>query len=513
MALRPSESLARDVVVAVGEAWKWSALELWLWGTLVGVTTLDDIRALAAAGESETVEFKETTAESEPGAKTVAGMANCAGGVVVFGVTPTGDVRGQQVNERTLEKLADQLRRVTPGPILSVTTLLVEGERAVIVVKVDASPLRPYRWNGRPFLRVGATTQAITEEHAQRILLDALHAGQRWEDEAAALEIAELDIDQIRRTVDEAVENRRLLDPETRDIPALLRGFKLLTADDRPTNAAAVLFGTEGALGRTLIQCKLKVARFRGVRNTAPMDDEHQYVGNLFELNRHADRFLAEHLRVSAEVTDKSWVRVDTPEIPQKALREAVLNALVHRDYAKWAGSITIAVFDDRVEITSPGLLHFGLTPDVLYGPHPSRPWNPKVAEVLHRRGSIEAWGTGFNRMVDEVRDSGLVVPLVSTLPPDGFMVTFTRPGFAPGVFKQGLSEDQAAVLDALYERPGQLVSELVTRIGRPRRSLSRELQRLEAMGFVRVKGQTVNARWEPVQEPPVGLLARVGPS
>lgn len=94
-------------------------------------------------------------------------------------------------------------------------------------------------------------------------------------------------------------------------------------------------------------------------------------------------------------------------------MREAVLNAFVHRDYSMWSASITIAYLDDRVEIASPGLLHFGLTPEVLYGPHRSRPWNPTIARVLHQRGLIETWGTGFNRMVDEVRDAGLVVPLV----------------------------------------------------------------------------------------------------
>lgn len=473
------------------------------------MNTLDDIVRLAAEGESETVEFKATTAESEGAAKTVAGMSNRSGGVVLIGVAPDGGVVGQQVTERTLEKLAEQLRRVTPGPIVSVTTVPVRDELSVVVVKVDAGPLRPYRWNGRPFLRVGATTQQISEEHSQRILLDTIHMGHRWEDEPCDLRIDDLDDVQIRRTVSEAIRKNRLLDPRTDDVVALLRGFKLLTPDDRPTNGAAILFGKELPLGRELVQCKLKVARFRGTKITAPMDDEHQFTGNIFELYERADRFLSAHLKVSAVLPKDSWIRVDTPEIPPNAMREAVLNALIHRDYASWSGSITIGFFDDRVEITSPGLLHFGMTPRQLYGPHLSQPWNPKVAEVLHRRGFIEAWGTGFNRMVDEVREAGLVVPLISTLPPDGFMVTFTRPGATPVAFRRGLSEDLSTLLDALYEVGSLTAAEAEVTLGRPRRSIQRDLRELAARGLAELRGSTNKARWFPLRE----ALEQVGAS
>ena len=84
------------------------------------VTTLDYIRALTVGGERETVEFKSTTAEAETDARTIAGMANQSGGVVIFGVLPDGKVVGQQVTDRSQEKLSAQLRRVTPGPIHSV---------------------------------------------------------------------------------------------------------------------------------------------------------------------------------------------------------------------------------------------------------------------------------------------------------------------------------------------------------------------------------------------------------
>lgn len=87
--------------------------------------------------------------------------------------------------------------------------------------------------------------------------------------------------------------------------------------------------------------------------------------------------------------------RIDDPLYPPVELREALANAFCHRDYSIGGGSISLSVFDDRLEITSTGTLHFGLTPEALYLPHESLPWNPLIARVFYRRGIIEAWGRG----------------------------------------------------------------------------------------------------------------------
>jgi ATP-dependent DNA helicase RecG len=84
---------------------------------------------------------------------------------------------------------------------------------------------------------------------------------------------------------------------------------------------------------------------------------------------------------------------VDDPLYPPPALREALANALCHWDYAAAGGSVSIAIFDDRIEIASTGALLFGLKPDDLLRPHGSRPWNPLVAQTFFRRGIIEQWG------------------------------------------------------------------------------------------------------------------------
>ena len=238
---------------------------------------------------------------------------------------------------------------------------------------------------------------------------------------------------------------------------------------------------------------------FLGTDNTSRMSDEHQWVENLFSLRRRGEQFLLDHLRISAVVPKDSWIRIDTPEVPPAALREALANALAHRDYAHWSAAVTIGYFDDRIEITSPGPLRWGITPEWLYGEHSSEPWNPAIAKSLYRRGTIETWGTGFNKMVREVRDAGLVAPLV-TEPHNAVRVTFTRPGFAPAAFKEGLADEQRRLLDFLFARGPSSTTEIVEAVKRPRRSVQRDLENLVDVGRVVLVGMANRARWEPVK-------------
>lgn len=99
--------------------------------------------------------------------------------------------------------------------------------------------------------------------------------------------------------------------------------------------------------------------------------------------------------------------RDDQPLYHPRAMREALSNAICHRDYAVVGASVSVAMYDDRLEIINPGLLRFGFTPETLYQPHESRPCNPLIANVFYRAGIIERWGTGTLNIIDWCRENG----------------------------------------------------------------------------------------------------------
>jgi len=106
-------------------------------------------------------------------------------------------------------------------------------------------------------------------------------------------------------------------------------------------------------------------------------------------------------------------IRHDEPEIPLLALREALANAISHREYSSAAGSIGVFIYDDRVEVTSIGPLHFGLSVADLFAPHESQPWNPLIAGTLYRRGVVDSLGSGIQRMIRLVETAGQPTPRI----------------------------------------------------------------------------------------------------
>ena len=406
--------------------------------------TLEHITVLATAGESETLEFKETTGTRRKATMTVCAFLNQGGGQVLFGVTPAGVVTGQQVSERTIEELSAELQRIDPPAFPTVERIPVEGGHEVVVVSTGQGASRPYSYHGTAYRRVGNTTLTMSADDYNRMLFERMHSEQRWENQPAVeWSIDDLDAAEIRRTVAEAVRRGRLEEPVSREPTDLLRGLGLLR-DDVLFRAAAVLFGSTQRLEFEMPQCLLRVARFRG-RDRMEFLDNRQFNGNAFTLLSNAERFLRDTLPIAGRFQHDRIERIDEPLYPPLATREALANALCHRDYSIGGGSVGIAVYDDRLEVTSSGSLHFGLTPEKLFAPHESRPWNPLIARAFYRRGLIEEWGSGTLKMAELTSSAGLPVPEIED---DGGTVTvrFRHGRFVPE--RSGREVDSAARRD-----------------------------------------------------------------
>ena len=286
----------------------------------------------------------------------------------------------------------------------------MDGDCEVIVVSTSQGASRPYTYRGSAYRRVGNTTLAMSAGEYNRMLFERMHSEQRWENQpATGWSVEDLDVAEIRRTVAEAVRRGRLEEPVGGNPSDLLRGLGLLR-DGVLLRAAAVLFGSTDRLEFEMPQCLLRVARFRGTGRMEFLDNR-QFSGNAFTLLSNAQSFLRGTLPIAGRFEQDRIERIDEPLYPPLATREALANALCHRDYSIGGGSVDIAIYDDRLEVTSSGSLHFGLTPEKLFAPHDSRPWNPLIARTFYRRGIIEEWGSGTLKMAELTSSAGLPVP------------------------------------------------------------------------------------------------------
>ena len=464
---------------------------------------IDQLSALVATGESERMECKETTGTRREAAMTMCAFLNQQGGQVLFGVTPAGTVVGQQVSERTVEELSAELRQIDPPTFPIVKRFPVGGEREVIMVSTGQGASRPYTYRGSAYRRVGNTTIKMSAHEYTRTLMERVHKENRWENQpATGWSVDDLDVAEIRNTVAEAVRIGRLDEPPSREPVDLLRGLGLLQ-EGVLLRAAVVLFGKEERLGIEMPQCKLRVARFRGIDKMEFLDNR-QFHGNAFSLLSHAERFLRDNLPIAARFEPDSFYRIDEPLYPPPATREALANALCHRDYTIHGGSIGVAIYADRLEVTSPGSLHFGITPEDLFEPHESKPWNPLIAHTFYRRGIIEEWGGGTLKMVELV-DEARLPPLEIQGADSWVAVRFRHGQYVPQRHTWGNpAERQKGILALLEQASEGLTLREICSLLAPYasvRQVRRTLAALREQKLAVTTGRGPAARWLRIRE------------
>ena len=340
--------------------------------------------------------------------ETLCAFLNGTGGVVLFGVTDKGKIIGQDLSDKTKRDIVEAIRRIEPLTVIKISyTAIPDTNRYVIALHADPQlTVRPFVYKGRAYHRMESVTSIMPQEKYNRLLLQR---GGKYGWEAIineSLKIENLDSNVIRGAVRMGVESGRL--PETtmiEDIPLILGKFNLSSDDGKLKNAAAVLFGKNLS---DYPQCLLRMARFKGLNKDEFMDNQRVH-GNIFELLDAAMAFFFKHLSLSGKV--EKLYREEELAIPYKALRESCVNSLSHRLYHKPGSSVSIAIYDDRVEVTNSGTFPEDMTLERLLGPHDSEPQNPVIANVLYKSKVLESWGRGIGLMISECRRVGLPDP------------------------------------------------------------------------------------------------------
>lgn len=203
----------------------------------------EELRALAKKDENDRVEFKKSTGQRTSAAKTICAMLNGLGGFVLFGVSNSGKIIGQQTSNKTLEDIVAELRRIEPPAFPDIETINVKEGKAVIALRAPGGG-GPYTYDGRPYLRNGPTTSIMPKAEYERRIIERMHTTRRWENEPVAegVTIADLDEEEIRITLENAIQLGRVEPPSRREIRSILQGLELIH-EGKLLNAAVALYG------------------------------------------------------------------------------------------------------------------------------------------------------------------------------------------------------------------------------------------------------------------------------
>ena len=357
--------------------------------------TIEELKILIQNDEHRQLELKKTTGELKDGMHTACAFLNTEGGWLIFGVAPTSlKILGQQVTDSTQREIAQALSYMEPQVDVRVEYIDVPDrpDHKVIAMHFDgwAWGMVPYTYHGCPYYKVERSKPDMFA----------------WERQPSEFtDISSLDEKLIRGVVRLGVERGRLSDLAlTEPIGDVLGKWKLTTGE-RPMNAATALFTKDTGM---YTQFTMRLARFQGTDKNEFIDNQ-RVEGNIFVLLNEAMNFFRKHLNMHGKII--GLVRDEYLEVPAEALREAVLNALCHRQYERYNLTIGIAIYDDRIEIENPGILPPQITPENIREPHISYPYNPLIANVLYSTTYIENWGSGVKRIIEACQKRGVAAP------------------------------------------------------------------------------------------------------
>jgi ATP-dependent DNA helicase RecG len=298
---------------------------------------LKQLEQAIQAGESETVEFKKSTAQLPRAGETLCGFLNGNGGMVVIGVGADGKILGQEVADSTQQDIARMLDRFEPPAPVETSILPLRSGKSVIVLRAPhIADARPFTYDGRPYQRIGTSTSRLPQDRYESLLLERAHARRRWENQpAVGVRLEDLDHEEILQTREAAIRHRRISAGTSTDPGDILDRLGL-RRDGAITQAAQMLYGTRFLSDYP--QGRLKLGRFRGTKITGDILDNKQEYMHAFAMVREAMAFLDRTLPLSGHFVEGRIEREDRLPVPPDALREILLNAVMHRDYSHLGG-------------------------------------------------------------------------------------------------------------------------------------------------------------------------------
>jgi ATP-dependent DNA helicase RecG len=461
---------------------------------------LTQLKSLVKHGESEILEFKSSTGSLTAGMQTVCAFLNSnTGGTIIFGVKDDGQITGQIVTDKTKKDIGIELNKIEPHAKIDVIYVPVGADKKAIVFRVNPGEKQPYTYDDRAFTRNQSTTSRMSKEEYS-YLYNKYHPT-TWESLANnTCKISDLDGKLIKEVVRLGIAEKRLPESARKTaIPQILKKLELMH-DAKLTNAAVILFCKNE--DKQFFQSHIKLARFRGTDKKEFLDHKY-YKGNVFDLYDKAMAFLHFILPVGARIEPGNPIRVETPIIPYNVLREAVTNALIHRDYSHAGGSIDIAVYDDRINISNIGALPPGVSLRQLFKEHRSIPRNPRIANVFYVCGKIEKWGRGTLDMIQDCKNAGNPPPIFEEV---GGSFSLTLPFKEPmstilhgqkRTEKISLTTRQKKIIEALQEGPlnrQQIMDQVKTSL--TDRGMQLELAKLKSMGLIDSEGKGKAILW-----------------
>lgn len=428
--------------------------------------------------ENQNIEWKESWHNDH--LKWICGFANAQGGTLFIGIDNNGKTKHLSNTQKLLEDIPNQVRDVL-GLMVDVN-LHSDSDKDFLEIVIEPYPF-PISLRGKYYYRTGSTLQELKGSALTKFLLE--RQGQKWD----GVPVQNISVDDLKdSTFDffrKKAENSKRLEPEDLEgtNQELLECLHLFLEEEQLLKRAAVLLFHPNP-EKYVTGSFIKIGFFESDDDLVFQDEVR---GNLLEQAEQALSLLKTKYNF-AQISYDNGNRTEKPAFPQEdAVREAVLNAIAHKDYSS-GYPIQISVYKDKIVFWNEGNLPNNWTVDKLSVKHPSKPFNPDIANTLFRAGYIESWGRGTIKIINACKAHKIAPPAFSNIPPD-FQVELIK--FTDeGLLKKGVKEELRKIILFLQEYKTVSNSDVQKLCGVSKATATRYLGELEN-NFIEKQGTT----------------------
>ena len=471
-------------------------------------------------GESEKIEFKEN-AKTNTYIKTVVAFANGNGGKIVFGVKDNKEIVGVEnefeVTDGIINAISDSCYPMIV-PDISLHTL---ENKTVILVEIEGGKKKPYYLKSKgmqkgTYIRSGATTRIIEEDYVLKELV--LEGENKYFDQQVCHgeSVSDEEIEKFCEWLEKLARKNSENDTEIRKITRnTLLSWKVLEEKNGrifPTNAYILLSGKENWEVSRKIQCGV----FKGETRSIFVDKK-EFEGSIIMQLEKAYQYVLEKINLGSDII--GIYRVDKYEIPPKSIREVIANAVIHRSYLE-PNDIQVALYDNRLEITSPGMLLSGVNVKRMKEGY-SKLRNRAIASVFAYVNIIEKWGSGIPRIMNEIREYGLQEPEFIIFEND-FRVNIYRKNYNTTQSTQGstqnridttqdiskkekldvknLTETDKTIINTIINNPEMSQKQIADNLNWTVNKVKYYMKKFKQKNILKYEGTSQNGKWE-IQE------------
>lgn len=462
--------------------------------------TPTELNKLIRKGESNSLEFKSHF--SNEAIETIAAFSNTHGGTVLVGVSDNGNISGLNLNKESVQQWVNEIKNKTMPSILPDIETFQIDKKIIVLIQVGEYPIKPVAFKGRYYKRVRNANHLMRPDEVAQIHYKTFNSSWDYTTDPEH-SLADISLAKVKKFIICVNRGRK---EKIKDSPLqVLKKFDLLR-DKRISKACYLLFTKKDSLFTAV-----ELGRFQ---TETIIKDGARTKADLFTQVDAILDFITKHINKEYIITGVPQ-REERWDYPLDALREIVVNSVVHRDYSGSTAAV-IKIFDDKIQFYNSGKLPPGLTvPMLLRGDYTSTPRNIQVADMFKEAGIIERYGSGIRRIVEAFKEYGLVPPEFKEIA-EGFMVTaFKAPlgNLSQKTPKKELEKkvgekvtvkvpekvtaNQNRILTEVAGNPRITAKELAVIVGISERKIKENTRKLKGKGLLYRVGPDKGGHWE----------------